>query len=399
MKKITKILTGAWIILNLLMAFPGIVNASGNLTIVVKNPNPYNDNQSWFTYQKKPGEMIDDIAQVKNLSDKPIKAHVYPVDATSNNSGSFILKLENEDRTGIGKWTTISAQDTVTIPPEQSVDFPFQIQIPKDITPGQYFGGLVLEEINDSPQIIQTAAAATGTGQTICCTNILVKTRIGLRIYLTIPGVIKDSMEWLGFSTVQKNKTTNFQFQIKNTGNVALEPIATVKIFDNTGNQVDEIEKNLGESLPGTTITPNITWGKQPLFGSFKATGELTYHIKSQTVDTQLHGSAENNTKIINFSIVPWNIILVIVICLIAGGIGATFYIQNQRQIQMNWEAYQIQPNDNIMSIALTHNVEWKKLVHVNKLKPPYLLKSGEKIRVPKKEKNQPSLFDDVKHA
>jgi len=402
MNKLTKFLTGSWIILGLMAVFPGVVNASGNLTIVVKNPNPYTNNQSWFTYEKKPGEVIEDVAEVKNLSDSTIKAHVYPVDATSNDSGSFILKLENESRDGIGKWTTMNSQDIITIAPHQNIDFPFQIKVPENITPGQYFGGLVLEEIGDSPQVIQTAAASTATGKTICCTNILVKTRIGLRIYLTIPGTIKDSMEWSDFNILQKNTQTNFQFEIKNTGNVGLEPIATIKIYDNSGNQIDEVQKTLGESLPGTTINPVIIWDKQPLFGSFKAVGQVTYHIKSQTVDTQLHGSAENNTKTTNFSIIPWKMLIIILLCILAAGIGFIIYFRNQQQIKSGWELYEIQPNDNIMSVAQAHNVDWKKLANVNKLKPPYLIRSGEKLRVPKNTKHQqkqPSLFDDNKHA
>lgn len=399
MKQIQKFLAGSWIILGLLTAFPGLASANGNLTIVVKNPNPYTGNQSWFTFEKKTGETINDTASVKNLSDKPVKAHVYAVDATSNDSGSFILKLENEEKTGIGKWTTVSSNDVITIPPQQSVDYPFHINIPDNLTPGQYFGGLVLEEITDNPQF-EAIAAASDSGKTICCTNILVKTRIGLRIYLNIPGTIKDAMQWSGFKTVQTNKSTNFMFEIKNTGNVALEPVATIEVFDSMGNQVDRFEKNLGESLPGTTINPTVTWNHQPVFGSFKAVGRLNYSIKTRSSNpADLHGSAVLGTKTANFTVVPWKEVLILLLLAMAAGIGYWVYRYNRFEMKMTWELYEIKSEDNIMKIAQDHQADWKKIAGVNKIKAPYLLKAGDKIRVPKaKNSGQQTLFDEKHH-
>ncbi len=399
MKKIKKFLAGSWMLLSLLALFPGVASANGNLTIVVKNPNPYTGNQSWFTYERKPGETISDVATVKNFSDKPLKAHVYAVDATSNDSGSFILKLENEERNGVGKWTKLTEEKTVTIPPQQSVDFPFQIEIPETLEPGQYFGGIVLEEVSEVPAPIEVAAASE-TGQVICCTNIMVKTRIGLRIYLTIPGVINDSMEWSGFRTVQQNRTTNFQFEIKNTGNVALEPVATIEIFDGMGNQVDRFEKSLGESLPGTTINPVVAWENQALFGNYKAVGKLKYKIKSQTLEQELHGSAEMGTKTAAFTVVPWNLLLGMSLFALGAFACYAFHLYSRRQLRMNWEPYEVKAGDNIMNIAKNRDVDWKKIARVNRLKAPYLLEKGKKLRVPKKtDKNQPGLFDDNGHA
>lgn len=398
MKKLTKILAGSWVVLNLFIAFPGAASANGNLTIVVKNPNPYNENQSWFSYEKKSGESIDDVATVKNLSDKPVKAHVYAVDATSNDSGSFILKLENENRTGIGLWTKLNTGETITIPPQQSVDFPFHIDVPNNLEPGQYFGGLVLEEVADAPQTVNVAAASEN-GQRICCTNILVKTRIGLRIYLTIPGTINDRLEWSNFKTIQKSKNTSFQFDIRNTGNVALEPVAMIEIFDLTGKQVDRFEKSLGESLPNTYITPSVSWENQPLGGQFKAVGKLTYRIKSQAFDQQLHGSAELGSKTVNFTVMPWKILFLVLLGAMAGTIAFAYHRKNRRQLKLNWEPYEVRADDNIMKIAESRKVDWKKLARVNKISAPYLLNPGEKIRVPKnKQHEQPSLFEENKH-
>ena len=278
------------------------------------------------------------------------------------------------------------------------MDFPFHIEIPKNLEPGQYFGGLVLEEVAEAPQTMNVAAAAED-GQRICCTNILVKTRIGLRIYLTIPGTINDRLEWSNFKTIQKTKNTSFQFDIRNTGNVALEPVATIEIFDLTGKQIDRFEKSLGESLPNTYITPSIVWEHQPLAGQFKAVGKLTYRIKSQAFNQQLHGSAELGSKTVNFTVMPWKILFLILLATMAGIIAYAHYRKNQRELKLNWESYEVQTDDNIMKIAKTHNVDWKKLAKVNRITAPYLVNAGEKIKVPKaKEQRQPTLFEENIH-
>jgi hypothetical protein len=388
MKNFSKILTGAWVILSLLLTFPGVVNANGDLTIVVKNQNQDGTNQSWFSYQKKPGETINDVATVKNLGDQPVNAHVYPVDATSNSSGSFILRLEDEARTGIGSWTTIDGPATVTVPPQQSVDIPFHIQIPQDVTPGQYFGGLILEQAN--VPVPALTPAANGNTQQNCCSSITIKTRIGLRIYLTVPGIIKDNLEWSGFNTFDRNKNTNFQFTLKNSGNVALEPVATITIFDAAGNEIDEFQKDLGYSLPGTTTSPIVMWDKHPLIGNFRAVGKIDYTIQSASIGQQLHGSGGGTaleSKNVNFTIMPWNLIFFILGCLGAAFAGYIFYLTGRHRIRDTWETYTVRIGDNIIGIAKNFNSKWKKLARVNKIKSPFILNEGQKMKVPKQTK------------
>ena len=383
MKKFSTIFSGIATLISLLVITPGTASANGNLTIVVKNPNPYTGNHSWFTFEKKPGDVIEDVAVVKNLGDTPIKAHVYAVDATSNDAGSFILKLENEDRNGIGKWTKTSLGDDITIPANQYVDFPFHIEIPKDLAPGQYFGGIIVEEVAESPKTVQVAAAAAD-GNRICCTNILVKTRIGLRIYLTIPGTIHDKLEWSALDVTQNAKSTNFHFQITNQGNVALEPVASIDIFDGMGNHVDHFEKSLGESLPGTNIGPEVSWEKQPFIGNFKAVTKVSYTIKDQGQSQPLHSAAGVLTKTVTFWVTPWKMLIIIFALMAAAFAGFVWYKNYEKNISLNWISYQLQPDENIITVAKAHQLDWKKLAHINKLQAPYLLTAGQTILVPK---------------
>ncbi|HRY91790.1 MAG TPA: DUF916 domain-containing protein, partial [Candidatus Gracilibacteria bacterium] len=115
-----------------------------SVAITVKNPDPYTGNQSWFVYQKQSGETIDDIASIKNYGSKPATIHICAVDGTTNTSGAFILKFDSQQQSGIGSWISID-KDEVTLKPGERVDVPFKINIPKNLQPGQYMGGLVVE--------------------------------------------------------------------------------------------------------------------------------------------------------------------------------------------------------------------------------------------------------------
>jgi len=399
MKTYKKISAAFCLLLSFMIMMPMTANALGSLTIVVKNSNPNNENPNWFNYEKKPGTTIHDTAIVKNVGDQPATAHVYAVDGTTNNTGSFILKLENEARTGIGKWTKVLTPDTV-IQPGKELEFPFQMTVPADLPPGQYFGGLIVEETPTKINGTDSSTSTNNPASKICCTNILVKTRIGLRIYLTVPGEIISKMEWTNFSSKQRGDNVNFSFLIKNTGNVALIPRASIQVYDTTGNQVDSFEKILGESLPGKTITPSFTWDKHPIVGKFSAQAQVLYDIKNPAATIPLHGSNTGIVQKLDFWIIPWKILTLILVLIIIMVMTLAYQKMNRRDIRLNWEPYEVKANENIRSIAESHEVQWKHLAHINKLKAPFILNKGDTIRVPKKKESgkQPPLFDEKKH-
>ena len=74
----------------------------------------------------------------------------------------------------------------------------------------------------------------------------------------------------------------------------------------------------------------------------------------------------------------------VIVLLVLAFG-GFLFWLSQKRKrwIKENWVFYEIKSGEDIKSLAERFDVSWKLLARVNKLKPPYALKTGQKIKVP----------------
>lgn len=387
LKKTTKHLVVAGLITGLWLAQIATVMASSGVTITVKSPNPYTDNQSWFIYEKKPGETIEDVASIKNFGSTPADVKIYAVDATSNTSGSFVLKFTNDAQAGIGAWTEVKTKQ-LTIQPDERIDVPFTINIPMDATPSQYFGGIVVETGDGLSEEETKNINSTCVKDRTCGANVTVKTRIGSRIYLTIPGNLNEKMNWSGFNYGQTpGGQPYFEFTIENTGNVAHEPKATIEIYDGNGKLFDKFEAPLGECLPGTTIDKQIFWNKKiPIFGNFTAKATVDFYRKFQG-SSSLHGMSINESKSIGFLVMPWTFLFItagILFC----WLGLKWYTQRRLiKIRNTWEKYEPTDNEDIISLAEKREIPWELLAKINDLKPPYVVKKGHTVYVPKNKK------------
>ena len=360
----------------------GTALASTEVSITVKNPNPYTGNQSWFVYETEAGETIEDVATVKNFGSQAATVSIYAVDASTTTSGTFTLKMKNEPQLNIGDWTNLQIKELILKPGER-VDIPFGISIPEGATPSQYFGGIVVESSSTASKIPPEDCP----GNNICGTSVAVKTRVGARIYLTVPGAIKEDVSWNSFSQVKSlSGRTYFTFEIENNGNVSYEPRAEITVYDTMGGIYDKFSAPLGISLPGTTIEPKIAWSKEtPLMGKFTAEAHVSFPKRFHTKSIPLRGTAIQ-PKSISFWIIPWGMITAFIIILFSGVGSFCVSLYRRKKLLETCEKYVIKGNENIISIANTRNIDWKLLAKINKLKPPFVVRKGDSIWAPKKD-------------
>jgi len=379
MKTKIKTLLLSIILATQILLLPLNTKAIGLVTITVKDPNPVTGNYSWFVYEKNKGDTIKDTATIRNLDKKPVKVKIYAVDATSNQSGSFILTFPKEQQKTIGTWTKLN-QKELTLNPLETKNIPFEINIPKNATPGQYQGGIIIETSGETPTNKNTEKTDTKNGV------VAVSTRIGTRIYLTIKGKIHNDISLKSFKASKNILTgkTQFKFTIQNKGNMTIEPKAHIEIYDSFGNLYETINETLGTSSPQTTIKPTITMKKHPLMGSF--TAKLTMSYNAKFTPSNMHESPEIETKEIQFWIMPWEIICSICLLFLLITTFTGIKIYNKKTYIKNSEQYKFKKHDNIMQIAKDRNINWKQLAKHNKIKAPYIIKEGTTILVPKKK-------------
>lgn len=271
MQKSVKILAKSVFFTLLLFTF---FSASGAISIFAANfkgigvlpanPNPripFSD--SWFIYNLVPGETKKDAVLISNNTGETIKLKLYAVDGTTTTDGAFALMNEENPRVSVGSWVKFS-QNSVTLAPNAAKKINFAISIPNNIASGDHVGGIIAENTK-----IQQ-------GETIN-----VKTRIGARIYQTVPGelikkLVLTNVKW----SVTKNQKIAFSFDLTNKGNLRIEPTGKLTLKNKLIGQKDEFPFDLRMVLPDKNTTVPVIWEKTPLIAQVNATADITYGTK-----------------------------------------------------------------------------------------------------------------------
>ena len=270
----------------------------------------------YFIYNLDREETKKDGIKIFNISDKSIKVKLYPVDAVVTMRGIFNPLLENAPRKDIGSWIELSVTK-VTLEPKEERIIPFTITIPENAKVGDHLGALVVEK--DEPPRIEKTETVTKK----------IKQRLAIRVYETVPGEIKEILKisdvfWkIGFKKLSPQPTVEeriktilglrkvwiFALELKNEGNICLDPVINIEITNTFGSRIDILEDaSLGTTQPGGTIFIPIEWSKPPIFG------RLTAHINI------FYGEGKKtSTEVLSFWMIPWTFITIAVLLIIIG--------------------------------------------------------------------------------
>ena len=192
--------------------------------------------ENWFVYTLNPGESREDALLVQNNTDETVNLLLYPADSTPSTDGGFALEQSMEPRDEVGKWVKLSEEEINLGPREQKI-VPFVITIPADPKPdvGEHTGGILIQKVE---------LPAENEG------GLRLLTRVGVRIYVTIPGIIQESLE-IENVQVEVDEAKNLVVvttSVKNTGNVSQN--VTVQ------NELSSLSPLLMASVLGTVHYP-----------------------------------------------------------------------------------------------------------------------------------------------
>lgn len=355
--------------------------AVGDRGIMPAHPDPnvkYSD--SWFIYTINPGETKEDAATIANNSDETLTFMLNAVDAETTSDGAFAPLDNNAPKVDVGSWVKMS-QNTVTVPAHKEVEVPFTVTVPKDNTDvGEHFGAIVMQEVKEKTPHNQ----GVGIG---------IVTRVGVRMYVTVPGEIRKGLdftqanykfysrlthqkeiiwwdrvlEYLGFKPA-----IQYSLVLHNSGNVRVEPFGVLKtknIFGRTIKTYDRI--SFGMVMPGKNLTIPVNWADPPFIGKFRTTIDVTYEGGGPL------------TKTIDVWIIPYRLLILIGLIIALAIIFRLLFQLVVVKEQSKMRTHTVVEGDTIDSIASQYRVSWKYLARVNKLKAPYKLELGQSIMIP----------------
>lgn len=392
-------------------------------------PDPNIPNSiSWFIYNLEEGERKEDALYVINTYNEPLDLLIYAADSVKSSSGGFAVKQFVEEKEEVGAWVRFypnpvpdifsklfkanngsilqfcnleldnswsteqkgmftnwckGEEDVqITLPSNQKSLLKFILSVPENAGVGEHTGGIIVQKVEP-----ETEGAPQGISLT---------TRVGIRIYQTVPGEISKELAIKSFTVKKMYEDLDFQrlidkelppeeFQltteIVNSGNVSIdftEKISIKQVLPKKSETV--IEDRKFQVLRDDLFVSNFSW-ESPRIGKFILQNSLIFTDPNDQEKTITSNS-------ITVWIIPWREMIVGGgVLIVLGAIFLTAKLINKKKYSgKDWEKYIVQIGETLEDISTKFNVKWKVFVKTNNLKPPYILKGGQRVLVPKKK-------------
>jgi hypothetical protein len=339
---------------------------------------PRQDNprtESIFVHTLNPGAIVSDGVRVINNSETSKTMLVYAVDSVVSSGGAFSCAQAADAKNDVGSWIKL-AKNEVTLSSLTTEVIPFTLKAPQNASVGEHNGCIVVQEKKE--------ADPNATG-------VVLSFRTGLRVAVLIPGEIIRKLA-IGGIKVSKSEQGDIVInpKVKNEGNVSVDAdiqVATRYFFGKT------LEKHGGEYpiLSGEESEWNYKIVKPFWGGLFRTSYAVKYDQSKEAgvgVQTQ-NPLTELKTKPVWFFSMPaWPALLLeLLVLAVLMYVVWRLLVKRRRDqlIQKTWVDYVVKSGDDIQHLGDKFGVPWKLLARVNRLKEPYTLAPGDKLKTPPK--------------
>ena len=195
---------------------------------------------AWFIYMLEPGVIKHSKVDISNTSDEKMIVEVYPVDAVTTKDGAFAPQPQDRQKIDVGAWIDL-AQGELSLLPKETKTIDFTIKVPEDVEVGDHMGAIIVQ--NKEPSSDEQGA------------GLRITTRVGARIYLTVPGTIIKELEFNQFNIEQEERQVSFSLTLINLGNVRIRSKGEIEIINSQGELVAVLSIPEREVFPYKTIT------------------------------------------------------------------------------------------------------------------------------------------------
>ena len=260
-----------------------------------------------FEEMVDPGEKLDLVLKVGNESSDPKTFFVYLKDfrADGESGKPKLIAPGTEKGYYLASWIDITGEGTEFAPGEEK-SIAFSINVPADIGPGGYYGGIYF---GTEPPRFNVGSEDKGAGMSIAQQS-------GSLVLLRVKGDVFEEANIREFNTDKEVYNTPFEVEflirIENKGNVHVKPVGNIFITNMFGKEVDSIivNENGGNILPQSIRRYTETWEDSSGFGRYKASLGLSY---GAPVNLGGQGKQSLYTEKY-FWIIPWRIIIPLIL-------------------------------------------------------------------------------------
>ena len=261
-----------------------------------------------LTLTANPGDTVNAQINLRDVSNTPLIVTSAVNDFSAKGEGGEPdIDLEGTEPSPYSLKPWMQPLPQLNLKSKEIQKLPVVIKVPQNAAPGGYWG----------------VVRFTATPPDMNSTGVSLSASLGSLIFLRVNGDAKESMEVVDFYASEPGKDKSaglfeqtpidFVLRIKNTGTVHEQPVSQIRVVDMFGREAASVNMNLeGRNvLPGsvrkfTSAMDRGALGTSTLFGKYTATITSTFGASKQTV-----------TKSIEFWVVPYRMIIVIIVGLI----------------------------------------------------------------------------------
>lgn len=127
-------------------------NAASNVDFIISPVKEVEQSSGYYRDEVSGGETKKYTFYVENLIKEPINLWLYPADAAPMVNGGKSFTVKGEKNTSVGSWISPSKEQLIQLKPLEKKKYVFTVNVPKDLKPGEYVGGIVAEQIPDEDE-------------------------------------------------------------------------------------------------------------------------------------------------------------------------------------------------------------------------------------------------------
>lgn len=326
--------------------------------------------RSWFVYEAEPGSTIKDKVEIINGTNKTVTMNVAVLDGAVTSDGGYTFVGGVSENKDIGTWAKLEKTEVV-LAPKARIFLDLTVTVPKNADVGSHPGGVVVWEK-------EAKSATTKKGG-----QLKIITRVGARMYLTVPGDIVRKLEVKDLHHLFQRGVLYFGMTLINKGNVQLTPEVDITLKGLFGNLGTQGRSQVGLVLRGTSIKARIPWqSKPPSFGRYIA--DFRIHYGEKDFKGEYVKDEYINVRYV-FWIIPWILLLWLLLILFI-----LFFLRNlwkwliiQKRLNEKTKKHKVKQGETLTIISGIYGVHPKKIAKFNLLKWPYDLHEGDILLIP----------------
>lgn len=227
----------------------------------------------YFVFDLQAGATVHSQARITNTGTARGSVALYPVDATTGQTGGVVYRSRQDPRSDVGAWVTVDTPQLM-LDPQQSQIVAFTVTAPASgsVRPGQHVGGLVAENL-----AVQNGSGSSGSVQ------INIQHLSIVAVQVNLPG---QQAQRLDATNIQAGGQHSYQILflgLRNSGTQMLKPAGTLQVTDTAGHPLKLMKLALDTVLPQTAIDYPVFVDGQALGpGHYKGVLSLTYGVPQQ---------------------------------------------------------------------------------------------------------------------